>query len=115
MLIKSNSANTVKLTIATGVTIAVGSVVGISSGEAVLADKDLEISAVGLAKSVQGSIVYIQTNGKFANTDAGENYWLGTAGSLVNTVPTSGMVQQLAKRADNQNILIDIDKTVIIL
>ena len=115
MLVNRTTANIIKLTIASEVTIAVGDVIGISSEEAVLADKDLEISAVGLAKSVQGSIVYIQTNGKFANTDAGENYWLGTSGSLVNTVPTSGMVQQIGKRADNQNILIDIDKSVIIL
>ena len=104
-----------KLEIANGVTIQPGNAVGISSGFAVLADKDSQISVVGLAKSIQGSIVYIQTEGKFANSDSGDNFWLGSNGSLVNSVPTSGMVQQIAKRADSQNILLDIDKTVIIL
>ena len=104
-----------RLSIADGVNISVGNVIGISSGFAVLADKDNQITAVGLAKSVQGSIVYIQTEGKFANSDSGDNFWLGTNGSLVNSVPNSGMIQQIAKRTDSQNILIDIDKTVIIL
>ena len=114
MLIKHQVLSS-KLTIADGVSIEVGDVVGISSGEAVLADKDQEISAVGLAKSVQGSIVYIQTSNKFANTDSGDNFWLGTEGAIVSTVPTTGMVQQIATRVDDQNILIQIDKTVIIL
>jgi len=114
MLIKHQVPSS-KLTIASGVTIEVGDVVGISSGEAVLADKDSQISAVGLAKSIQGSIVYIQTEGKFANTDSGDNFWLGSNGTIVNTVPTSGMVQQIAIRQDAQNLLISIDKTVIIL
>lgn len=114
MLVKHTIPSS-KLTIAPSATIAVGNVVGISSGEAVLADKDLQISAVGLAKSVQGSIVYIQTEGKFANSNLGETFWLGSNGSLVNSVPTTGMVQQIAKRTDSQNILLDIDKTVILL
>lgn len=114
MLVKHTTPSS-KLTIADGVTIEVGDVVGISSGEAVLADKDTQISAVGLAKSIQGSIVYIQTEGKFANADSGDNFWLGTNGTIVNTVPTSGMVQQIAIRQDAQNLLISIDKTVIIL
>lgn len=114
MLIKRQILST-KLEIAEGVTIQVGDAVGISSGFAVLADKDFQISVVGLAKSVQGSIIYIQTEGKFANSDSGDNFWLGTNGSLVNSVPNSGMIQQIAKRADSQNILIDIDKTVITL
>lgn len=114
MLVK-HQVRSSKLTIANGVTIEAGDVVGISSGEAVLADKDAQISAIGLAKSIQGSIVYIQTEGKFANTDSGDNFWLGTNGTIVNTVPTSGMVQQIAIRQDAQNLLISIDKTVIIL
>lgn len=115
MIIKRTAPTVARLSVASGVTIVAGDAVGISSGEAVLSDKDSQISAVGLAKSVQGSIVYIQTEGKFANSDSGNNFWLGSSGSLVNSVPTSGMVQQIAKRLDNQNILIDIDKTVIIL
>lgn len=114
MLVK-HQVRSSKLTIANGVTIEAGDVVGVSSGEAVLADKDAQISAIGLAKSIQGSIVYIQTEGKFANTDSGDNFWLGTNGTIVNTVPTSGMVQQIAIRQDAQNLLISIDKTVIIL
>ena len=104
-----------RLSIAAGVTVAVGDAIGISSGEAVLSDKDAQISVAGLAKSVQGSIVYIQTEGKFANADAGNNFWLGTNGELVNSPPSTGIVQQIAKRLDSQNILIVIDKTVIIL
>lgn len=115
MRIKRTIPSTVKLSIGEGVNISVGNVVGISSGFAVLADKDAQISAIGLAKSVQGSILYVQTEGKIANTDAGDNFWLGTSGGLVTTPPTTGMIQQIAKRIDNQNILIEIDKTVIIL
>ena len=115
MIIKRTSPFIARLDIASNVTISVGDAVGLSSGEAVLADKDSQISTVGLAKSIQGSIVYIQTEGKFANSDSGNNFWLGSSGSLVNTPPTSGLVQKVAKRADSQNILIDIDKTVIIL
>jgi hypothetical protein len=104
-----------KIQIAAGVTISVGDAVGISSGEAVLSDKDTQIPCAGLAKSVQGSIVYIQTEGKFANAAAGDNFWLGPAGSIVNTVPTSGMIQQIAVRQDTQNLLLLIQKTVILL
>ena len=115
MLIKHLTAEVVRLTIADGVSISVGNLVGVSSGEAVLSDKDVLISVVGFAKSVQDGIVYVQTEGKFANSDNGDNFWLGTNGALVSSVPTTGMVQQVAKRVDSANILIDIDKTVIIL
>ena len=115
MLISRTLSRIVSLPIGSGVTITQGKAVGMSSGEAVLADKDQQISALGLAKSIQGSIVYIQTEGKFNKANSNANYWLGTNGDLVDTVPTSGMVQQIAKQIDDQNVLIHIDKTVIIL
>jgi len=115
MLIKHTTSQIVKLTIASGVSISVGNAVGISSGEAVLSDKNAQVSVVGIAKSVQSGIVYIQTSGKIANSDSGNDFWLGTNGLLVNNVPTTGMVQYIATRIDAQNILIDIDNTVIFL
>lgn len=114
MVIKTTILST-KLEIAQGVTIQVGDVVGVSSGLAILADKNAQIPAIGFAKSVQEGIVYVQTEGKFANSEIGDDFWLGSNGSLVNSVPTFGVVQQIAKRVDNQNILITIDQTVIII
>jgi len=115
MLIKRVSAPVIRLPIANGVTIQEGDAVGVSSGEAVLADKDQQISVVGLAKSIQSGTIYVQTEGKFSSTTNGDEFWLGNNGSLLSTPPNSGMLQKIANRVDSQYILISIDQTVIIL
>jgi len=115
MRIKSTPGVFVRMPIATGQTIVAGKAVAGLNGEAVLADKDSEYEVIGLAKEISAGKVYIQVQGKFPSTQTGNEFWIGTNGDLVNTVPTTGIVQKVATRIDNQNILIDVDKTVILL
>lgn len=115
MLIKKLSGVFIKSEIASGQSISAGNVVALSNGKAVLADKDNSAEAIGLAKEIDGDTIYIQTQGKYPHTDSSTEYWLGSTGSIVSTPPTSGMVQKIAHRIDDQNILIHVDKTVIIL
>ena len=115
MVIKRAQGSFVKSTIASGQTISAGNFVGLSNGEAVLSDNSTNTETIGVAKYVEGSTIIIQTSGKFSNSTSGSEYWLSTSGSITNIIPTSGIVQKVATRLDSQNILIDIDKTVIIL
>lgn len=103
------------MTIASGQSIEIGDAVGVYNNEAVLADNSTNTEAIGLAKYINGATVVVQVSGKFSNSQSGTEYWLGIGGSLIDSAPTSGLVQQVAKRIDSQNILIDVDKTVIIL
>lgn len=92
----------------------VGQLVCILNNRAVAADKDANLQAIGIAKSVQNSDVYVQLTGKYANTSIGNTFWLGANGSLLNSPPVTGMVQEVANRLDDNTILIAIDKTVIL-
>lgn len=115
MVIKKTQGDFFTTTIASGQTISAGNLVGLVDGEAVLSDNSTNTEAVGVAKYVESSTIIVQTSGKLSNSQSGTEYWLGTNGGLVDTVPTNGMIQRVANRIDAQNILIDIDKTVIIL
>ena len=115
MLIKKVQGTYIIATAATGAIISPGDVVGFVQGEVVLSDKDSGIPAEGIAKHVESDTITVQTAGKFSNSNAGDDYWLGTSGTIVSAVPTSGIIQKIGKRTNTSEILITIDRTVIVL
>ena len=115
MLIKQTAGIFIKADIASGQSISAGQLVSLVSGEAVLSDNNSTNVVIGLAKKIDSGTIYIQVQGKYEYSDSASEYWLGSNGALVSSPPTNGLVQKVAHRLDNQNILIDIDKTVIIL
>ena len=115
MLIKKTPGVYIKADIASGQSISAGQLISIVDGEAVLSDNNNTNPVIGFAKKIDGGTIYIQVQGKYPYSDGASEYWLGSNGSLINSPPTDGLVQKVAHRLDNQNILIDIDKTVIIL
>ena len=115
MLIKRAVGQYIIASMAPGETIAPGDAVALIGGEAHLADKDLEKICIGFAKDVHGGNISIQTSGYINDGRTATEYWLGNNGSLVENVPTSGMVQKVATKLDVGKLLIDIDATVILL
>jgi hypothetical protein len=115
MLIKRAAGHYIIASKAAGETITSGAAVAIIGGEVHLADKDLEKVCVGFAKDIQGGNIVIQTSGYINDGRVATEYWLGNNGSLLENVPTSGMVQKVATKLGADKLLIDIDATVILL
>ena len=115
MVIKRTPGVFTRASIASGSVIQEGNLVSLLNGEAVLADNTMSRVSVGFAKSIENGIVYIQVNGKINNSESGTEYWTGPSGNMLSSPPTSGLVQKVAERIDNQNVLITIDKTVILI
>lgn len=115
MLIKANPGIFVRVADGSSGSISAGDIVGLSAGNAVVADKDTGVEAYGIAKRIDGATIIVQTEGKYPNSDSGNSFWLSTSGALQNSLPTTGIIQQVATRISSQEILITIDRTVIVL
>lgn len=115
MLIKANPGIFVRIADGSSGSISAGDIVGLSAGNAVVADKDTGVEAYGIAKRIDGATIIVQTEGKYPNSSSDNEFWLGATGALQSTPPTSGIVQKVATRVNSQEILITIDRTLIVL
>ena len=115
MVIKKVKGDFLTLPVKSGSTVSTGDAVYINNGEAERADKDTEKHAYGFARHIQGTNVIVQTSGVIPKTVSVGSYWLGSNGTITNTIPTTGLVQEIAKGLNNNKLLITIDRTVIIL
>lgn len=102
-------------TVATGDAVAVD-----SNGEVVKASSDNEdrMPAIGFVKTVRSSYCIVQLTYIVEKTglSTGSQYWVGTNGSITNTVPGNGnTIQKVGKAISSTKLLLNIESQTITL
>lgn len=92
--------------------------VGINSvGNAELSSRDASsfITPVGIIRHQESNYVIVQLEGEIeiSSTQEGDEYWLSTDGNIINSPPTSGIIQKVGIGLQNNKILVRIDTDII--
>ena len=90
-----------------------------SSGNAEISSQEGTpfIPPVGIIRHLESNYVILQLEGEIeiSSTQEGDEYWLSVAGNIINTPPTSGIVQKVGIGLQDNKLLVSIDKTTITL
>lgn len=88
-----------------------------SLGNAELSDNTNSpfITPVGIIRHLENNYVILQLEGEIqiSSTQEGEQYWLSTNGNIINTPPSSGIVQKVGIGLQNNKLLVNIDTNII--